>query len=250
MRGASVQAAVGTIVAGENDLVYVPRGGCKGRRPIFLFHGQLRPAADWNDVITAPGSTNLAWGLARAGFVVIAAYWSGPTWGNAAFRAEVELARAYAGTLGAATDKFIAMGASMGAFEVLSLAQHVPSEVVCGVGLIPAVDLSYFRDNNVANARNYINSAFGLPAGSTSATNPLPADANPFVDTNAALITSPIKFYGSSSDTTADWTKTLSMAEMINATADDVNPTGGHTEATIAAAPVDDICDFALAHAV
>lgn len=249
MRGVSTQATIGTIVAGENDLTFMPREGCKGKRPIFLFHGQLRPASDWNDIVNAVGSTSLAWALARAGFLVIAAYWSGPTWGNAAFRSEVEVARAYAGGLGAATDKFIAMGASMGAFEVLSLAQHVPAEVACGVGLIPAVSLGDFRDNNLANARNYINTAFGLPAGSTSATNSLPADADPFVPANAALITPPIKFYGSSSDVFADWSKTLIMAEMINATADDVNPTGGHSEATIHSAPVDEICAFALAHA-
>jgi pimeloyl-ACP methyl ester carboxylesterase len=138
----------------------------------------------------------------------------------------------------------------MGAFEMLGLGQHVPGEMKAGVGLIPAVNLDYFRDNDVAGARANINNAYGLAAGSTSATVPLPADANPFVPVNAAQITSPVRLYGSSGDATAPWADAVTMAgRMPNCTATDVSAGGGHTDATIAAAPVAEIVDFVLAHA-
>lgn len=241
-------AQVGRIVAGEMDVVYTPRNPVAGRRPVFLFHGQLRTAQDWNDTVAWPGSSALARALCELGCVVIAAYWSGPTWGNAAFRAEVETARTVAANLGAASDKFVAVGASMGAFEALSLAQHVPSEVACGVGLIPAVNLDGFRDNDLAGSRSWINTAYGLPAGSTSATVALPSDANPFVNANAAQIIAPFKFYGSSSDATAPWADTLAMAAKIGASTSNVSA-AGHTDATIAAVPIPEICQFVLSRA-
>jgi alpha-beta hydrolase superfamily lysophospholipase len=237
------------VVAGEMDLIFTPRTGPQGRRPVFLFHGQLRTAADWNDTIAWPGSSLLARTLCSLGLVVIAAYWSGPEWGNSAFRAEVEAARALAASMGAANDQFIVIGASMGSFESLSLAQHVPNEVACGVCTIPAVNLDYFRDNDVANARANINTAYGLAAGSTSATVPLPADANVFKDANAAQITAPFRFYGSSSDATAPWADAVTMAGKIGATAIDASPAGGHTDATIKAASLPEISQFVLAHA-
>lgn len=248
MSGVAVSLVNGRIVSGELDVLFEPRTGPKGKRPVFLFHGQARPAQDWNESVGWPGSTGLAWALAHQGLLVIAAYWSGPTWGNPAFRAEVETARTFAASKGAAADKFIAIGASMGGFESLSLAQHVPTEVACGVGLIPAVNLDYFRDTDTASARTYINNAYGMPAGSTSATNPLPSDANPFLDANAAQITAPFKLYGSSSDATAPWADAVTMAGKIGATATDVS-NAGHTDATIKAAPVAEILDFVLAHA-
>jgi hypothetical protein len=248
MIGVSTSAGVGNVVAGEMDITFMPRGGCHGKRPVFLFHGQLRTAQDWNDTVGWPGSTKLARNLASCGLVVIAAYWTGPAWDNPAFRAAVETARNYAHGLGAANDKFIALGASMGSQEALGLAQHVPNEVACGVCTIPAVNLDYFRDSNAANAQAYINTAYGLAAGSTSATVPLPADANPFTDANAAKITAPFKFYGSSADATAPWADAVAMAGKIGATASDVS-NAGHTDATIAAAPIPEICQFVLAHA-
>lgn len=249
MTGVDVSTKVGRIVAGETDIFFRPRGGCGGKRPVFLHHGQMRFASDWTDSLAWPGSSRLAWALARAGLLVIAAYWSGPTWGNATFRAEVETARGIAAGLGAAADKFIPVGASMGSFEALSLGQHVPAEVACGVCTIPAVNLDYFRDNNVANARANINTAYNLVAGSTSSTVPLPADANSFNNANAAQITSPFKLYGSSADATAPWADAVAMAgKMPDAVAIDVSDQG-HTDATIKAAPVQEIIDFVLAHA-
>lgn len=247
--GVVASAQVGRIVAGEMDVVLTPRSGAGGRRPVFLFHGQLRTAQDWLDTAAWPGSTALATTLCALGLVVIAAYWSGPTWANASFRAEVETARTYAASLGAASDKFLCVGASMGSFECLSLAQHTPGEVAAAVLTIPAVNLDYFRDTNAANAQSYINTAYGLPAGSTSATTPLPADANPFVDANAALITAPMRLYGSSGDATAPWSDSVAMAGKIGATAADVSPTGGHSDTTIAAVPLGEVARFMLAHA-
>lgn len=253
MSGVACLVGAGNVVTGENDIIFMPRGGCRGRRPIFLFHGQLRPVGDWNNYVSAPGSTILGWALARAGFLVIAAYWSGPQWGNASFRAEVEFARTYATSLGASSDKFIALGVSMGAFESLSLAQHAPSEVAAAIGLIPAVDLDDFRDNDLANARSYINAAYGLPAGSTSATAPLPSDANVIKAENATQIISPIRLYGSSTDPYAKWSAVNTLVNRLTNSPDvaalDVSPGGGHSETTIAAAPVEDICKFVQAYA-
>jgi hypothetical protein len=248
MTAVATSAQLGRIVPGELDVIFTPRGGCHGKRPVFLFHGQLRTAADWTDTAAWPGSAALANAIAASGLLVIAAYWSGPAWGNAAFRAEVETARTVAASLGAAADKFTVAGASMGAFESLSLAQHVPGEVACGVCTIPAVNLGYFRDNNVASAQGYINTAFGLPAGSTAATDPLPADADPFVPANSAQITAPFRFYGSSGDTTAPWADAVTLAGRIGASAQDVAPAGGHTDLTIGAAPVDEVVAFIRSH--
>lgn len=248
MNGVSVSSSVGRIVPGEMDIVFMPRIPLPNARPVFLFHGQLRTAQDWWDTVGWMGSSKLAYTLAEKGFVVISAYWSGPLWGNTTFRADVDAAQTYASQLGATADKFVVVGASMGSFECLSLAQHSPDEVVCGVCTIPAVNLDYFRDTNTANARAYINTAWGMPAGSTSATDPLPADANPFNDENAALITAPFRFYGSAQDPTAPWSDALLMAGKINAVAESVSDQG-HTDATIGAAPLDDISAFVLANA-
>lgn len=245
----SSSAQTGRIVAGELDVEFFPHGGCHGKRPVFLFHGQLRTASDWTDTAAWPGSARLARALQASGLLVIAAHWKGPAWGDQAFRDAVEVARTYAVSRGAAADKFVAIGASMGAFESLSLAQHVPNEVACAVGLIPAIDLDAFRDGDIANAQAPINAAFNLTAGSTSATVPLPTDANVFKDANAAQITCPVKLYGSSTDAFASWATAQAFAAKIGAQAVDVLPDGGHTDATIKAAPVDEIVAFVASHA-
>lgn len=247
--GVSILGGTDRIVAGEQDVLFVPRTVRPNSAPVLLFHGQMRTAIDWTDTASWPGSSKLANAFASLGLVTIAAYWSGPVWGNATFRSEVEAARTVATSLGANGQKIVVVGASMGALEALVIASHTPDEVACGVALIPAVDLDYFRDNDVpVGARSNINTAYGLIAGSTSASVPLPSDANPFADVNANKITSPFKFYGSSSDATANWSTTLAMvAKMKNATASDVS-NAGHSDVTIAAAPLDEISKFVLAN--
>lgn len=252
--GVHMSAALGRITPGEIDVVGVPRGGCHGKRPALLMHGQTGVATDWSDSENDPGSFAIAHGLCRLGLVVIAGYWGGPIWGNDVADADMEAARTLAGTYGAATDKVLMVGKSMGALEALAFAAQYPTEVAAGVCLIPAVNMGDIRDNDRASARGYINTAFGLAAGSTSATVPLPSNADPYDNANANRITAPFEFFGSSADSvvgwdhTADFGYTVQMAAKLGAPATSVSG-AGHTEATIAAAPVDDICRFLFAAA-
>jgi hypothetical protein len=120
------------------------------------------------------------------------------------------------------------------------MAAH-PDRVAAMWGVIPANDLNDIRDNNRGgNTQANINTAWGLAAGSTSATVPLPAGSNPSDPAVAAAIATsgPIQLCYSTADT-------IVVPQTVEAFADLVGPScsitvadtvSGHTDTTMGAA--------------
>jgi pimeloyl-ACP methyl ester carboxylesterase len=157
--------------------------------------------------------------------VCVSIYDEGNGWGNDAAVADIDTARVFLGTLGCATDKVLLVGASMGVVDALNYARAHPDRVAAIVGMIPGSDVNDLRDNNRAGTTQAaINTAWGLAGGSTSATVPLPARANPTDDANAALIAS-----------------AGARIAKIGAAATAIDSVTGHSDATVGKTPTDEV---------
>lgn len=231
------------IVSGQDDVIFTPRNGARGKRGVILLHGQLQAADAWN-ASTTPGQSSLATAIAGAGLVCISIYADGPSWGNDATIADIEATRTYLGTLGCATDKILLVGASMGALNALNYCRANPTRVAALIGVIPACDLDDIRDNNRASAQANVNTAWSLANGSTSATVPLPARANPTADANAATIAGSgavIKLYYSTADTVIPPATVTTLATKLGVTPTVIDTTNGHTDTTIGLTPTSEV---------
>jgi len=232
----SISYGLGRITAGQNDLIMIPRCNYAGKRVVVLGHGQLQHTSDWvNPNLT--GQMALGAAMAQAGFVVIATDLDGPNWGHTESVADIDTIRVFAGTLGCATDKILYIGASMGAFDGLMYMAAHPTRVAAMVGSIPANDLNDIRDNNRGgNTQANINTAWGLAAGSTSSTVPLPANSNPSDPAVAAVIATsgPILLCYSTVDTIVLPSTVTHFAGLVGATTAVCDTTAGHSDAAMA----------------
>lgn len=183
-------ATTGQVQAGEAEAIWRPVSSSDGagKRGVLLVHGAGATYTEFTDANLA-GSLETGHLLASMGFYVLTADFGGTnTLGNDTATARILAGWNLLKTLGCQQDKAIGVGVSMGTLNLLNTARAggVPFSLIAG--LIPLADLDDFRDQNRGGARNNVNTAWGLPANSTSATNPLPARANPNTSTNAALI--------------------------------------------------------------
>lgn len=239
----SASYSVGRIVAGQADVVLRPRSPRSGKRGVILLHGMDTSLLVWGDPALAPGQAGVGAALAGAGLVCVSIHAEGNGWANAATLADIDAARLYLGSLGCPVDKVLLVGASMGAANALGYTAAHPDRVAAVVGIIPASDVNDLRDNNRAGTtRAAINTAWALPAGSTSATVPLPDAANPFADATAAAIASsgaPIRLYYSTVDAVVIPATVTALAAKIGptATATVIDTTTGHSDATVAKTP-------------
>lgn len=237
--------ANGRIVAGQDDVVFTPRGGPRGKRGVVLLHGQDTSLLVWSDPSGSPGQASIGTALASVGFVCVSIFDEGNGWGNDAAVADIDTARLYLGTLGCATDKVLLVGASMGAVDALNYTRAHPDRVAALVGIIPGSDVDDIRDNNRAGTtRAAINTAWGLAAGSTSASVPLPARANPSADANAAAIASSgavINLYYSTVDTVVIPATVVALAAKLGASATAIDSSTGHSDATVGKTPTDEV---------
>lgn len=247
----------GRIVAGQDDFVAIPKVGPRGRRPILLCHGQLQATLAWLTPSTL-GQYGILQELLKAGFVVLGGYYEGPNWGNALAISDMEAFRTYAGTLGCKNDRLLVLGASMGNYDALMYAVAHPDRVAAIASIIPAIDIDDMRDNNKANARDYINTAWGTPAGSTSATNPLPSNAKVLDAANVAAVASsgaPVKLYYSTADTVILPSSVPAYVNALNAvtpgraTATIVSTSLDHSDAAMGAMPMQEVSQFFDAYA-
>jgi hypothetical protein len=247
----------GRAVAGQDDFHVIPDGGPRGRRAVVVCHGQLQATLAWLSPGT-PGQFGIVQTLAQAGFVVLGGYYDGPMWGNDTAVADLEAFRVWAGTLGAHNDKLLLLGASMGHYDACMYAAAHPDRVAAIASIIPGIDIDDVRDNNKANARDYVNTAWGTPAGSTSATNPLPAAAKLLTPSKVAAVASsgaPVKMYYSTADTVILPTSVTAYADALNAqvnglaTATIVSSTLDHSDAAMGAMPMTEVSRFFDQHA-
>jgi pimeloyl-ACP methyl ester carboxylesterase len=233
----AVSYGLGRITSAQNDAIWIPRSGARGKRAVVLCHGQLQTTLDWLSS-TLPGQMSLPTLLAGVGLVVVATDLNGPNWGHTESVADIDAIRTYVGGLGCATDKLLLVGASMGAYDALAYMATYPSRVAAMVGVIPAVDLDDIRDNNRGGTTQAnINTAWGLAAGSTSSTVPLPAGANVSSPAVAAVIATsgPILLAYSTVDTTVIPATVTTFASRVGSTCTTVvaDTTNGHSDASM-----------------
>jgi pimeloyl-ACP methyl ester carboxylesterase len=245
--------ANGRIVASQDDVIFMPRNGARGKRGVILLHGQDTSLLVWSNPSGTPGQASIGTALASVGFVCVSIFDEGNGWGNDAAVADIDAARVYLGTLGCATDKVLLVGASMGVVDALNYTRAHPDRVAAVIGMIPGSDVDDMRDNNRAGTTQAaINTAWGLAAGSTSATVPLPARANPTADANAAAIAGSgaiIKLYYSTVDTVVLPSTVTALAAKLGITATAIDSTTGHSDATVGKTPTDEVAQtlYALA---
>lgn len=240
----SVSAGVARAVAGQFDWIWTPKYGADGQRLVVLLHGQLQTGQEWWAPSTSPAQTRIARALRR--FPMVSVYTSGASWGNATARGNLETVRAWASSIGCATDKLIIVGASMGGFLGLQYARYFPSRVAALLLIMPAVDIEGVRDANLANAQANINTAYGKSVGSTSSTEPLDAADIPLNQANADLVKSsgaPIRLYYSSADTISLPAHVETLRNRLGMKAHLVSTSLDHSDALFDAVPKDDMID-------
>jgi pimeloyl-ACP methyl ester carboxylesterase len=245
--------AVGRVVAGQEDVVYLPRNGVRGKRGVVLLHGHNQTVQHFLAPALA-GQFALAETIAAAGLACVAINAEGNGWATDQVIADIDSARTYLGTLGCASDKLLLLGVSMGGANMFNYARAHPDRVAALIGCIPASDMNDLRDNDrgAAGVRDAINTDWGLPAGSTSGTNPLPARANPLVDANAAAIAGSgalIKMYYSTADTTVIPSTVTALAAKLGISPIVVDNVSGHSDATLAKLPLNEVVQSLYSHA-
>lgn len=236
MRGASASLGLGRIVATKQDVIWLPRDGVRGRRGVVMIGGQAQTGEEWLSN-SSPSQRALARALAER-FPMVSVDVSS-TWGNDAGIGRIDSARTFLGTLGCATDQIVLVGASMGAVVALNYARANPTRVAGLVAIMPAADVGGIRDGNIAGARDNINTAWGLPLGSTSATDALPALASPLANLPAirAAVEGDVAVYHSSVDAIALPASALALCEGLGVTPRVISNTNGHVDALFGDVP-------------
>lgn len=164
---------------GKYESTLRPNDGAHiGRRGVVFCHGFGGSAQTGLNWATNPGVPRLLRALVRQGVAVVAADVGGDAFGNDLAMTRIDQARTYLATLGCATDKVLLVGDSMGNYATCRYAADNPTKVAAVLGVEPGVDLESVRTNNTLSARDSVNTAWGLAAGSTSTTAPVPARGN------------------------------------------------------------------------
>src|ERR1044071_268892 len=244
---AAVSAGTGRVVSAQVDHIWVPRLLTAGKRVVVLLHGQLQTGQEWNDITNTPFQSAVAQAVTDAGMACASIYGDGAAWGNDTQLADLETLRTSLPTLipGCNNDKLLIIGASMGGLWGFNYMRAHPTLVAAYVGIMPASDMDDIRDiNRGGTTQANINTAWGMPVGSTSGTNALPTRANPNSSANAALIASsgaPIKMYYSTADTIVVPATVTSLATKLGVTPTIISNSLDHGDALIGAAPLGEI---------
>lgn len=235
----------------ELSVLITPRRVDPTRRAVIYAHGASGNGSQVVDGASQKGITRIFGTLAHAGFVVMSADWGGPqTYGNDAELAAMEAGWNWLKASGlCATDKVILSGASMGMLSISRFAAEHPSESAAIASWIPAIDVENLRITNALSLRNFINTAWGLSADSTSistspAASTVPTRGRP-LDRLAEVQHIPTKLWHSSGDTaTLSSAVTAYAAGRPGVQAHLVSTTLQHSDAAIMAASVPDAVSF------
>lgn len=217
----------------ELSLLLLPRQIDPTKRAFIYDHGAGGSAAElcWPWL---PSIAEVMWDLARD-HVVLAGNFGGPnTFGNDTEAAAME--GAWLGYLKDSglclPDKMVMVGASMGMESMCRFAADHPGEVAGILSLIGAPDVEGLRTANPwGSIRDLINTAWGLPLGSTDATDPVPLRGRA-MDRAAEIAAIPTHLWYSDLDTAA----TSAMQHAYSAARSNVtehlmSPGGDHGEA-------------------
>lgn len=125
----------------DKDFLYTPRESINVG--VVFCHGAGGGYADAQR--TQSGFFNLMQRLAYYGCHVISSDWGGPqTWGNDTVLARLETARTVLMAIGC-NSKLVMIGGSMGNLSIMRYMAEHPTNVICGVGIIPAIDIEQMR---------------------------------------------------------------------------------------------------------
>jgi hypothetical protein len=251
--GFSKSYGVGRVVSGQEDVIYRPRNGARGKRGVVLLHGHNQTVQHFLAPALA-GQFKLAEAIAAAGLVCVALHTEGNGWGSDQVIADIESARTIWERWVALLTKSSWSGSVWVVVACSTMPEPIPTKVAALVGCIPACDFDDLRDNDrgAAGVRDAINTAFGLAAGSTSATVALPSRANPMSDANAALIAgsgAKIKLYYSTVDAVVIPATVTALATKLGVTPTVVDTTNGHSDNTLAAMPRNEVVQTLFAAA-
>lgn len=166
---------------GEGVEVILPRTyQPDGQTPLVMYaHGAGGNYLVGMSPDLAPGLYHSAHRIADAGYPVVCGDFGGvSTWANPISQTRMEACRVWAqdpaGKVRAKPGKVILMGSSMGGINCIGYYRAFPGNVYCAVRSIPVSDLDQIRTYDVNGSvalggfRDWINGAYGLPAGSTN----------------------------------------------------------------------------------
>lgn len=233
MTGTASSWGLSRITSGANDVVYVPRVGIHGRRAVVMCHGYLGTSRVFLDDPPSPHSALFTHLVAECGLTLIAVD-VGNTWGSATASARIEQVRVFAGSLGAATDKIVLLGISMGHLTAMAYRRDYPTRVAGVVGVMPACDLNDIRTNNRASSQESIDAAWNVtfPA-------PLPAGADPTANA-ATLAGIPWAGFYSTGDTVVLPATVTTFASLMNGTTE-VSGNADHGDGIMPSVSVGDV---------
>lgn len=238
----SASLGLGRVQAGENDVLYTPRG-TPHKRGIVLAHGSGGSAKSWTDQSVA-GPFAFAQMLAQAGYVVVAADLGGQVFGNDTHVARIEASRVLLGSYVAQPSKAILVGFSMGGLGALNYCRANPTSVAAIAAVSPSADLDDIRNRNVFGLQSQIDTAWGVtyPAA-------LPTRANPSSQANATAIASsgaPVRIYYSTGDTAVLPATITTLASRIGSTCSTyvISATQDHADALLGLVPAADVLAF------
>lgn len=268
--------STGRVVVGQDEALLHARLDKRDgtRRGVIYCHNLGAGALTPLDPTVAPGTNQLLRAIADAGFPVLTHDFGYGAFGNPAAVELVEAARQVLqfspaqGGGGAKAGPVILLGVSMGGALAVNYAKTYRANVRALLGVVPLSDLDDARNNNRPNGWtgaapnapinvNAINTAYGLPMGSTgdyplhgSSLVPLPAGANPAID-YAGAVGIPAKAWYADSDATVPPATVIDLwAHKLGGEAVDISPGPDlHDEAAIERIDPDDVLRFLWPHA-
>lgn len=148
---------------GEPSVALMPKAypGDGSKRGAVFSH--RHDGLETDMMIFGPGKyTDTFYAFGDAGFPMITPLEGGNTWGNDIALSSIDAAVGYLGTgMGAATDKVIVAGYSMGGGAAYAWARANKDRVACMVLFMPVSDLQDMVSNNRGGLRGSINAAYG-----------------------------------------------------------------------------------------
>lgn len=233
--------SVGNIQAGEKDYLMVPAKHIgRADLPVILWPGANTPT-HWYGGPAWPANNQMAWHIARAGFVCITGDMGLETWGNAAAMARAASAHAYAAAAtGANPSRAIHVGASMGAYCAIQYGIQQTAKVAGIVGMIPLCDLPGLYAAQ-PSFQTEIETAWGFSHGSAL---PGGTDAIGLAPATIKAAKMPGLLMNSSVDALVTPSSVLAMAAATGWTAGVVDHTSGHANGTIAAINLSSLVSF------
>lgn len=234
------QYVVGEYQAGEGAVTCRPHDQST-RRGVIFCHGAGGSALNALFLTDVPAQAKLVRALADSGHTVLAGDFGGSqTWGNDTSLARVGQAVTHLTALsGVLSGKVHLVGISMGGLVALNYAKANPTLVASVTAIIPTVDIPAAYDADISGAAALIDTAYG----GTYVDDDQKADHNPVHWGPLESSFVPTKVWHASDDPWCPLASYQAFAATPNATLTDVGALG-HSDAAIAASPINEIEDF------